>query len=56
MAHGSLRLSLGLENKYEDTDYVVDSIEEVVDGLRKMSPLWDYENSKYIEIDADDVY
>ena len=56
LAHGSLRLSLGLENKYEDMDYVVYSIEEVVDGLRKMSPLWDYENSKYIEIDADDVY
>lgn len=56
LAHGSLRLSLGLEDKPEDIDYVVDSIIDVVDGLRKMSPLWDYENSEYIEIDADDVY
>ena len=39
-AHGSLRLTLGKENKVEDTDYVVESIKNAVDTLRKMSPLW----------------
>ena len=56
LAHGSLRLSLGVENSIDDVDYVVDSIKEVVDGLRKMSPLWDYTNQKYIEINKEDVY
>lgn len=39
-AHGSLRLTLGKENKMEDIDYVVESIKNAVDTLRKMSPLW----------------
>ncbi len=39
-AHGSLRLTLGKENKVEDIDYVVESIKDAVDTLRKMSPLW----------------
>ncbi len=39
-AHGSLRLTLGKENKVEDIDYVVESIKNAVDTLRKMSPLW----------------
>ena len=39
-AHGSLRLTLGKENKVEDTDYVIESIKNAVDTLRKMSPLW----------------
>lgn len=39
-AHGSLRLSLGKENKIEDVDYVVESIKDSVGTLRKMSPLW----------------
>lgn len=39
-AHGSLRLSLGRENTEEDVDYTIKSIKEVVDTLRKMSPLW----------------
>lgn len=38
--HGSLRLSLGLENSLEDVDVVVESIKESVETLRKMSPLW----------------
>ena len=39
-AHGSLRLSLGRENTEEDVDYTIKAIKEVVDTLRKMSPLW----------------
>jgi cysteine desulfurase len=39
-AHGSLRISLGIENTEEDIDYAVKSIKEVVDKLRNMSPLW----------------
>lgn len=39
-AHGSLRLSLGKENKIEDVDYVVESIKNAVETLRKLSPLW----------------
>lgn len=38
--HGSLRLSLGLENSIEDVDVVVEAIRESVETLRKMSPLW----------------
>ena len=39
-AHGSLRISLGHENTEEDIDYTVIAITEVVEKLRKMSPLW----------------
>lgn len=39
-AHGSLRLTLGKENKKEEIDYVVKSIKDAVDILRKLSPLW----------------
>lgn len=39
-AHGSLRISLGIENTEEDIDYTVTAIKEVVEKLRKMSPLW----------------
>ena len=49
--HGSLRLSLGTENTIEDVDVVVDAIEEVVAGLRRMSPLWDNENNESLELD-----
>ena len=49
--HGSLRLSLGTENSLEDVDVVVDAIDEVVAGLRRMSPLWDNENNESLELD-----
>jgi cysteine desulfurase len=39
-AHGSLRISLGHENTEEDIDYTIIAIKEVVEKLRKMSPLW----------------
>lgn len=41
IAHGSLRLSLGDFTEEEDLDYVVDKLEEIVDRLRQMSPLYE---------------
>lgn len=46
IAHGSLRLSLGSFNTEEDVDYVVEHLIEIVDRLRKMSPLYD----KFLEV------
>lgn len=40
IAHGSLRLSLSEENTEEEIDYIIDSVKEVVERLRAMSPLW----------------
>ena len=39
-AHGSLRISLGHENTEEDINYTISAIKEIVEKLRKMSPLW----------------
>ncbi len=39
-AFGSLRLSLGKYNTQEEVEYVIDTIPEIVQNLRKMSPLW----------------
>jgi len=39
-AHGSLRLTLGRENTEEEVSYVASVLPDVVDKLRKMSPLW----------------
>jgi cysteine desulfurase len=39
-AHGSLRLTLGKENTEEEVDYVITAAKEVVETLRKLSPLW----------------
>lgn len=41
IAHGSLRLSLGSFNTEEEIDYVVENLIQIVDRLRKMSPLYD---------------
>lgn len=40
-ANGSLRLSLCEENTMEEADYVVDSLKEIVERLRAMSPLYE---------------
>jgi cysteine desulfurase len=40
-AHGSLRLTVSHENTEEEMDYVVKSVKETVERLRKLSPLWD---------------
>jgi cysteine desulfurase len=39
-AHGSLRLTLGRENNEEEINYVLEVLPEVVERLRKISPLW----------------
>ena len=41
IAHGSLRMTLGEETTKEDLDYVVDSLKEIVENLRGMSPLYE---------------
>lgn len=41
IAHGSLRLTLNEEITKEDIDYVVDNLKEIVEHLRKMSPLYE---------------
>ena len=40
VAHGSLRLTLCGENTEEEVDYIIRSVTEVVETLRKMSPVW----------------
>jgi len=40
IAHGSVRVSIGLENTKEDMEYFVDVLETTVNRLRELSPLW----------------
>ena len=40
-AHGSLRLTLNEENTKEEMDFVVESLKEIVQRLREMSPLYE---------------
>ena len=40
IAHGSLRLSLCADNTGEEMDHILKVVPEVVDYLRKMSPVW----------------
>ena len=40
VAHGSLRLSLGEDITEEQADYIIQSVAEVVQYLRNMSPFW----------------
>ncbi len=39
-AHGSLRVTLGRENNEEEIDYFLEVLPQVVNELRKISPLW----------------
>lgn len=41
IAHGSLRLTLNEETTKEELDYVVESLKEIIDKLRSMSPLYE---------------
>lgn len=41
IAHGSLRLTMSEENTKEEMDFVVESIKEIVERLRDMSPLYE---------------
>lgn len=40
-AHGSLRVSFGKDNTMEDVNYIADSLKEIVERLRMMSPLYE---------------
>ena len=40
IAHGSLRLSLCADNTDEEIDHILKVVPEVVDYLRRMSPVW----------------
>ncbi|MBQ7491041.1 MAG: cysteine desulfurase NifS [Clostridia bacterium] len=40
ISHGSLRLTLGMQNTAEDVDYILERLKDVVDVLRAMSPIW----------------
>ena len=41
IAHGSLRMTLSEETTKEELDYVVESLKEIVEKLRHMSPLYE---------------
>lgn len=41
IAHGSLRLTLNEEIRKEDVDFVIDTLKEIVQHLRNMSPLYE---------------
>ena len=41
VAHGSLRLSLGVENTETDVDYILETLPGIIARLRAMSPLWE---------------
>ncbi len=41
IAHGSLRITFGDDNTKEDVDFLVNTLVEVVNKLRKMSPLYE---------------
>ena len=41
VAHGSLRLTLDVQNTEEDVDYIIEKLEKILDRLRKISPVWE---------------
>ena len=41
IAHGSLRISIGKYNTKEEVDYLLNSLEEIIQKLRNMSPLYE---------------
>ena len=41
VAHGSLRLSVGVHNTPEEMDHIISVVPEVVEYLRSISPVWD---------------
>ena len=41
IAHGSLRLTLSHENTEDEIDYIIETVPQLVNHLREMSPLWD---------------
>ena len=53
VAHGSLRLSFGEELTEEDVDYILETIPQVVERLRAMSPMWERMQKESIRLNAD---
>ena len=53
LAHGSLRLSFGEELTEEDVDYILETIPQVVERLRAMSPMWERMQKENIRLNAD---
>lgn len=41
IAHGSLRITLGLDSTMEDADIMVDELKKIIETLRAMSPLYE---------------
>lgn len=41
VAHGSLRLSLGMKSTEEEVDFVIEKLEQIVNRLREMSPYYE---------------
>ena len=41
IAHGSLRLTLSEETRKDDIDYTVDTLKQIIERLRSMSPLYE---------------
>lgn len=47
IAHGSLRVTLGIDSTMEDADIMVDELKKIIETLRGMSPLYeDYAKGK----------
>ncbi len=40
LAHGSIRISLGLGSSYEDADYLLEKLPPVISRIRKMSTVY----------------
>lgn len=48
VAHGSLRVTFGIDNTIEDVDYLIDNLCKIVERLRGMSPIYEeFLNGKY---------
>ena len=41
IAHGSVRLTLSRETTEEDVDYTIETLKQIVERLRSMSPLYE---------------
>ena len=41
VAHGSLRISMGLENTWDEVNKLIEVVPNIVKKLRDMSPIWD---------------
>ena len=39
-AHGTIRFAIGRYNTKEEIDYVIESVVQVIERLRSISPLW----------------